>query len=181
MQAPAAHQRFVTCTTTMKAKLEWTIPFSEVEEKNLGDYFQSPNFYASGEESRQWLVKLYPNRSKFKDHFTFLVHPASPLESECEATITAQLLNQNRDSYLFYETKDVTFPARSTGGQGFTLVDPNMLLLGGSDLVVRCKLEYQAVKLLPSSGKHSDLAADISRSFSNPITDGDVTFVIGEK
>ena len=183
---------YMTRSSTTKAWLEWTIKnFGSVElkEKKIGEWCRSPTFSAPGDDAAKWSMRLYPNgyTSSKKGFISFYVSPDSPLKSDCEAFITITLLDGKSGKELFYATFTYKFPSRKTYDRARWAIPntPQGQFLSIENLVVRCKLKYKVAKLVPFSGKHPDLATDISRclanTFSTTINDGDVTFIVDQK
>ena len=176
---------YIPSTSKLVAELKWTIKnfgSKEVKEKEMGEFCQSPNFSAPGDDSTKWYMRIYPNgvKESEKEGVSFLVFPEVALKSDCEAKITFTMLNEKSGMELFSAiSMNYKFIASSKLGTGNNKSKEPFLSI--ENLVVRCKLEYEMEKLVPSSGDHPDLAADMSRSFSTTITDGDVTFIVDEK
>ena len=172
---------YISSNLTMKAQLQWKIKHSALKKKTPGQCFQSPNFHAFGDEPRKWIVKFYPHLGLSGCQSTFLIHPASPPKSDCQAIITATLLDAKLDETIWSGAKDDHFPAWTTRGKGFVGVYDGLwkICYTGSDLIVRCEVKYKVEKMAPPHGHHSDLAADLSRFLTSNNID-DVTFVIGE-
>ena len=128
-------------------------------------------------------MKLYPNgrNEKEKTFIGLFVCPESPMKSDLQFIITFTLIDEKSGKQLYTQQfAKSAFDASSSIGLGVSGL-PQDQFLTVENLVVHCKLEYKVEKLIPSFGKHSDLATDISRSFSTSINNGDVTFVVGEK
>ena len=73
------------------------------------------------------------------------------------------------------------FSPLTTDGFGFVTIPQTKFTTSSTEnIIVSCKVEYQVTTWVPSYGKHSDLATDISRVLTSMIN-GDVTFVVGDK
>ena len=180
----------------MTANLEWTVPFSELQDmdttKGFGPFVESPTFHAAGDESRIWAVKFFPGFVKKKLFAIQLVVKAKCLlEYDCQAIISCTILDESQDQEVWkgstgycpvtiYRSIDYDW----SNDYDVELIENchyNKLdFLMDSNLVVRCELKYEVEKLVPSHGHHSDLAADISR-FLTSSSNEDVTFIVGQR
>ena len=170
---------YITYTSTMVAHLKWTIKnFGSIEcKKETGEWCKSPSFHAPGDDSVKWHVKIYPKGEKKDEFNSFYVLPESPMQSGCLATIIYTLSDAKSEEKLWSKTLTHHFEADCSQGWGF---GSSVNMSSIENLVVGCKLEYQVTKLVPFHGKHSDLATDLSRLFSQD-SKGDVTFVLKNK
>ena len=178
---------YVNSTLNRTAQLQWTIQkFGSIElkDKRPGEYLQSHSFHAIGDHSAKWNMKLYPNGQshKPKDFISYVISPFSPMKSDCHARVTFTFIDKYSKNEIWLEKIYRKFPALSTDGfsssRAFPILSP---FLSIENLLVRCDLMYQVKILVPSHGKHSDLAATISLLYSPFISNGDVTFFIGER